>query len=185
MNVTKMVAVAGVLVALAMPVRAEPGPIGNWLMNEPVTLWDWGMMRMEQAANNAASFAASDDGNGGIWVTYDWDNNEIEIGLAVFNVSHTLTHELCNETRRAFIADIVGATPDLIERQEGAVRLGLHLLIGQWFSHHGFQRGSPDEELAEKLARIIFVSAKLIGDGSSIECRERIMTFNAPSKPLG
>ena len=34
--------IAAALIALAMPVRAEPGPIGTWLMEQPVTLWDWG-----------------------------------------------------------------------------------------------------------------------------------------------
>ena len=53
------------LIVLAMPVRAEPGPIGNWLMNEPVTLWDWGMMRMKEAAQEAADHATLNDGGQG------------------------------------------------------------------------------------------------------------------------
>ena len=36
---------AGVLNVLAMPSIAEPGPIGRWLMGEPLSLWDKGCLR--------------------------------------------------------------------------------------------------------------------------------------------
>ena len=32
--------------ALGTPLRAEPGPIGEWLMDQPVSLWDMGMTRI-------------------------------------------------------------------------------------------------------------------------------------------
>ena len=38
--------IAAAVIALAMPMRAEPGPIGTWLMEQPVTLWDWGWPRI-------------------------------------------------------------------------------------------------------------------------------------------
>ena len=59
-----------------------------------------------------------------------------------------------------------------------------HIVIGGWFSHNGFQRTNRDEELEEKLARIIYVKVTLRNADGGIECRERIMTFDAPSKPL-
>ena len=44
-------AAAGIGITLA---RAEPGPIGQWLMDEPVSLWDWGMRNTREAAVLAA-----------------------------------------------------------------------------------------------------------------------------------
>ena len=63
------------------------------------------------------------------------------------------------------------------------------ITIDRWFSHLGFARADRDEGLAEKLARIIFVEVFLnsddhIDDISRITCKERIMTFDAPSRPL-
>ena len=101
----------------------------------------------------------------------------------MFRFPGEVSHETCNETRRAFI----GALSRLyVMSNEQAARKELHGVINRWFSHTGFQNLNHDEELAEKLARIIFVVVSLRGDDySGIECRARIMTFNAPSEPLG
>ena len=53
---------AGVLNVLAMPSIAEPGPIGRWLMGEPLSLWDKGMFEANEAARRAATFVGSHRG---------------------------------------------------------------------------------------------------------------------------
>ena len=58
-----------------------------------------------------------------------------------------------------------------------------HGAIGWWFRHKGFERKSRDEELEEKLARIIFVAVRLKNNDGGITCRDRITAFDAPSKP--
>ncbi len=152
-------------------------------MNEPVTLWDWGMARAEQEAKEAGR-VADELGVGLIWVSYNWDNNEIDFNLHILDVLSPITHELCNRTRRAFIADIAGASDWHLEREGDLVRSILHTTIHQWFSHEGFVRLERDENLAEELTRIMFVGVRLRGSASSIECRARIMEFDAPSKPI-
>ena len=42
--------------ALGTPLRAEPGPIGEWLMDQPVSLWDMGMTRIRQDAQRASGY---------------------------------------------------------------------------------------------------------------------------------
>lgn len=148
--------VATLLASFTSIARAEPGPIGQWLMSQPFTLWDIGMMRVEEAANDAGH-VADDYGKGLIWAHYNWGNNEIEINLHVLDVLIPITHDLCNQLRRSFIADIAGAASFHLERNEKMVRDILHQQIHQWFTHHGFQASHQDDELAEKLARIISV----------------------------
>ena len=86
-----------------------------------------------------------------------------------------------NETRRAFIAALLG-----FHYYTDDWRKWLYESIGRWSSHYSFRRGSRDEELEKKLARIIDVEVYLRknGDNNSFVCRARIMTFDAPSKPL-
>ena len=58
--------------------------------------------------------------------------------------------------------------------------------IDGWFSHYGFVLKNRDEELAEKMSRIIFVKVGLLNKDEykgEFSCRDRIMTFDAPSKP--
>ena len=169
------------LVALAMPSHAEPGPIGQWLMNEPLTLWDRGMMRAQEEADTAGKRIAKKAGAIGLaFASYNWDNNEIEIKFTLIGFQSDVSHENCNKMRRSFIGAFPGI---LIKGNEKLVTQLLTDQISGWFSHVGFQRKIRDEKLGEKLARIIFVRVNLLGKNGSITCRERIMTFDAPSQP--
>ncbi len=174
---------AALAVGLAMPVRAEPGPIGQWLMSEPVTLWDWGMMRMESAAEEAGSLARllAKAGSWDTFVFYSWRDNEIEIVVEVFHLAER-SHVICNRARRHFLFAL--GAGDLTDPPKA--RQGLYQKIGRWFSHEGYGRVGRDDELAEKLSRIIYVNTRLWDDSvaTGIECRARITEFDAPSKPL-
>jgi len=121
--------------------------------------------------------------------SYSWDNNEIDVLVNVFgpDVSRDEAHRSCNNARNMFLATLSG-TYDMTDKE--GIQASLHAKIDHWFSHSGFASLSRDEQLAEKLARIIFVSVRLWppaeGGGyvSMNECRARIMEFDAPSKPL-
>jgi len=174
-------------VILATPLHAEPGPVGRWLMNEPFTLWDHGMENADEAAEEAGNkviknIEVSDVHFAG--ASYDWDNNEIEIYFGVLGFGGGISHDICNRLRRDFLFRITQTRPSYDEEQH---KVFVHSQIDAWFSHSGFQRKSCDEELAEKMARIIFVGVRLWPDSvnsKGIECRARILTLDAPSKPL-
>ena len=192
---------ATVLVSVVSTAQAEPGRIGQWLMNEPVSLWDLGMMRAREEAKRAADAHnhVFDDTrdifsprleffNG--YVGYNWDNNEIEIGVTVVVRHEDTSHEICNQLRRSFIVALsgrpLGRLPfKVIDPELQDLKL-LHMIDG-WFSHYGYRNKDRDEMLAEKLSRIIFVRVDVLDDKDpykNITCRERIMTFDAPSQPL-
>ena len=165
---------------LMTPARAEPGPIGKWLMSEPLTLWDHGIMNIERDAKQAAENIKETDGRWVAWARYNWDNNEIDITLFVVGFNDAITHETCNDTRRSFLASLLNAYG--LYSEEKAAELA-YQAIGWWFSHKGFKSKSRDEKLEEKLARIVFVAVRLRKDNGGITCRDRITTFDAPSKP--
>ena len=85
------------LTALAMPVRAEPGPIGNWLMNEPVSLWDRGMDRASEAARIAADHIYADNVAVSAWSHYEWNDNEITLHMVAWDLKYELGHSQCND----------------------------------------------------------------------------------------
>ena len=175
------------------PAASEPGPVGNWLMNEPLSLWDKGMLEMRQAARSAAK-KLRDKGIGSegmredtVLTHYDWHNNEIEIRLNDPLSKGPLTHQNCNMIRIAFIRQLFAFGFSLEGKALQEAVLGD---IRDWFSHYGYARIGRDKKLAEKLTRIIFVRVQLYrnyrGSGSKgISCRARVMQFdNAPSKPI-
>ena len=176
----RAVGTVALLCCLMTPARAEPGPVGKWLMSEPLTLWDHGMMNMERDAKQAAENIKKADGRWIAWARYSWDNNEIEISLIVLGFNNAISHDTCNDTRRSFIAELISAYGLYSEEKAGELA---HPAIGWWFSHKGFKSNSRDEKLEEKLARIIFVAVRLQNDDGGITCRDRITAFDAPSKP--
>lgn len=163
---------------------AEPGPIGQWLMNEPVTLWDRGMDRAKKAAERAAETIGSEDHGappfGGAW--YEWDNNEIIILFRITEFSGTITHYNCNLMRRAFIAALIwdGHARSSEDYSEEVI----HWMVGYWFSHSGYTSKRRDEKLPEKLTRIVFVNTILRNERSGITCKGRITASDVPSRPL-
>ncbi len=180
-----------VLITLNTSAHAEPGPVGHWLMNQPLTLWDYGMMRARERADDAAKRVAEqlDAQEVGAWTFYNWENNEITVSVTVQNFPEELSHANCNTVRRLFIARMIGIVPawGSATRRGAAIPL-IHHAIGQWFSHDGFVRRDRDEQLSEKLARIVFVGVALISgsdspDSNGLYCRARIVDHDAPSKP--
>lgn len=175
--------------------KAEPNETAKWLMEQPVTLWDRGMDAMRDEARNLYDIEP------GEWLigaevellvagaNYDWEANEIDFGTWFRGVQHDvfIDHEWCNYVRRRVIERVLGITTrsgmdeESIEKwMDVATRI-----IGDWFSHTGFRHPDRDEKLGSKMARIIFVGVEMSGeDGSGIECRDRITSLDAPSKPV-
>ena len=181
--------VPGLIVALAPPSLSEPNSVARSLMRTPVTLWDKGMMEARKAAGGAAERIAGRDrssARGG--ARYDWHTNEIDIYLEVTGYRGDRSHENCNDMRRRFIGQLAGHV-DPPQKPPEAELLGR---IRAWFSHVGYRDRSHDEKLAEKLARMVFVSVILFGEVVenpfdalvySVICRARILRYHAPSQP--
>ena len=184
------------------PLGAEPGPVGQWLMNEPVTLWDRGM----DAINEAVGQAVEDTLYETDFAVYDWDNNEITIAINATVEKDFISHDICNTLRRAAIGAIAGIGWDWDKRDytqsefpsgyggegqppvsEWLVAKRIPQQVSDWFSHSGYFRSDRDRELGEKMARTIFVQFNLKSEkqeNNGISCRDRITSLDSPSKPL-
>lgn len=183
------------------PLGAEPGPVGQWLMNEPVTLWDRGMDAINEAVGQAVEDTLYETDS----AVYDWDNNEITIAINATVEKDFVSHDICNTLRRAAIGAIVGIGWDWDKRDrpksefssgyggEGQPPVSQWLVeqripqqVSDWFSHSGYFRSDRDRNLGEKVARIIFVQFNLSAqqENNGISCRDRITSLEAPSKPM-
>ena len=172
------------LSAFSSPATTEPGPIGRWLMNTPVSLWDKGMFAAAEAAKRAAK-AIEAEGHGAYTshsVRYDWNNNEIIFDFSVLRFSGAIQHKNCNLMRRAFISVLTGGAHAGGSSNKYS-RFLIHRTVGQWFSHYGYQSKDRDKRLAEKLSRIIFVGTVIVNKDAGIVCKDRITVLDAPSRP--
>ena len=172
-------------------VRAEPDPVGKWLMNEPLTLFDWGLYRADRQAELAANWIGEwfDLNYSGASVDYNWDLNEIHITLFATQQTDILIGH-CDLYRKLFIKYLVTPiywTPEEIAGIE-FTSSDIYERLDEWFSHDGFKQLSRPEDLGEKLARIVWVGVDIISNFDStskiekINCKERITVFEAPYK---
>ncbi len=168
-------------------VRADPGPIGNWLMNEPLSLFDWGMYKVSKDTEYASDRLKNEHSLALAigWTHYDWDNNEILIIMHLSSEGlYHATHDNCNFFRQRLLESLTfyikdPKTDPKVDYSEFAT-----IAVGSWFSHNGFESGNRPEDLGKKLARIVWVEVNYtdVGEGS-ISCKARITEWDAPSLP--
>ncbi len=188
-----------ILIIVAPVVRSEPGPIGQWLMNEPLTLFDWGIYRINKEIQKTVNVVNRDFFKydlekspndspvyGGVY--YDWDNNEINIYLRIRDdkSKHSVyvpTHDNCVFVREWLLYRLTPTPSNAFETDLDNDKFWIHFRVNNWFSNYGFSSKDRPENLGEKLARIIWVEVNLSDGKNSISCRERITELDAHSKP--
>ena len=74
-----LAALAGLVVSGGA--KADPGPVVGWLMKEPASLFDLGMLRLQNRVTSTKDFVLKGMSGGGLppVVIYSFDKNRIEI----------------------------------------------------------------------------------------------------------
>lgn len=155
-----------------LSLRAEPGPVIGWLMNEPVSLLDIGLYRLEKDVQSLRQGIEAGVSNGArivIGVHYSWDKNRIYVLFAHIE-----------ELKRDDCEYIIGITRLLarVNPTNGTPLVGDSSNFSSFFSHFGYSKKSQPKEYRKKLDHIfeIVVNAKnikcmapLLGSGFSVE----------------
>ncbi len=130
--------------------RAEPGPVGKWLMNEPASLWDVGMYRLEEyvhgwkGAHPLASYISR--------IRYDWDQNRIIIDI--FVRKEDFEKEKCASIIKE-VRDSGGVGEDGKPFTPCGYSYYSHL-----FSHLGFKNKDQPENYRQRLDKIFRIKVQ-------------------------
>lgn len=147
------------------PAKADPGPIVNWLMNEPVSLFDLGMLRLKKDAEEAVKNLFGAQYTGLVseqylsFVQYDYAKNRIQIGFDARR-SRKLKFEkaACKKhlgVARFSMGTVVEGKVVFRDASDAALN----------FTHVGYSVESQPKDLAKKLDDIITV--EIFMDGGS------------------
>lgn len=150
------------LVALATlfhgwPAYADPSPEIRHLMDEPVSMLDWGIQSLRDWVESDVREKAPGLGlRGGDLVVagiYNWKSNQIEITVTALYGKHPSPKDSCRS--------IVAAVRKSLVVESGDKR------IYPWtslFQHGGYESGKDvDAAIAEKLPGIVKISALVFG----------------------
>jgi hypothetical protein len=133
--------------------KADPGPVVQWLMNEPASLFDLGMYRLEKDTERKKIpiFGTSSDIMH--YASYDWNKNRIKVGYVAYVIPFTKI--LCKKylnSARSTLGFVLGG-----EAVAGAS------ISAKFFQHNGYHKKSQPNKHMNKLDQIITVTVALKG----------------------
>jgi len=151
---------------------SDPSPEIRWLQNEPVTLFDLGMIRAEKDLKTIADhikhlsirFTRQNknalNGNGFIIsnALYIFENNSLKLQFTFFNTQkNPLTVEFCKKGIETIQDTILRDYKDTYGKKKSA-----ELIIRDWFSHSGFQGVSRPKNLEQRVSSLTTISLDII-----------------------
>lgn len=158
--------------------RAEPTPLVNKLMNEPVSLFTLGLYRLgldaaEQAPKAGFSLGAVD---------YDWDSNEIRIqAFTLFNsplVKQCTSDQACEKALREALTTYannfaIGPTSN---------GTWMEFVTGKFtqlgYTPKKFHDGKALDAAVDDLARIVKISGTIRTAQRTYECRRELKSVD-------
>jgi hypothetical protein len=139
--------------------RAEPGPVGRWLMTEPASLWELGMSRLQSLLLTGLP---GDHPLARLWrnAYYSWDENRIYVTVA--------SDERYEEARCSYF---VGELRSLANVKDGKPLNGESSLFANQFAR-GFSTHDEPEDYTERLDEIMVLRVDM--DGGA--CHGRLLS---------
>ena len=168
--------VAAALLTTPNDASSDPDSVISWLIDEPLTMWDWGLIRLEQRAQAAADEIAG-DGPTRYRATADYyfAYSELLITIKSLNYPGPYTPEDCDDIRRQVLQLMVVADPS---------KENYHVfpsgMIDLMFSHPGgFYKEDRPDDIGHRLAEVTYVTVALSNfieteELDGIECAEKI-----------
>jgi hypothetical protein len=137
--------------------QGEPSKSVRYLMSEPMTLFEWGIYRLDSALN-ALTFSGLNSANKNVVsVDYAWSKNQLKLDLTVYpraiSLQQTAAKEICGSIVKQ-VKSHFGVEPgfEVLRSVEG---------IGTFFSHQYFiktdARKTLDEDLEAATSLIVRV----------------------------
>lgn len=165
------------LVLVSSPAWAEPSAEVKWLMNDPVTIFDLGMKRADEALHKAVDdliaghdeiLETSSSRFASAQYAYGQNSIELTVGAVLAAGAKAPTAEGCQKLvndlqDRLLIAESVTdqrrdglakGPPRTSEEKAGS-------LVARWFSHQGFERTNRPAGIDDKIASLIQINAQV------------------------
>jgi hypothetical protein len=165
------------LVVISSYARAERSVDVKWLMDDPVTIFDLGMKRADDALHEAVNdmIAAHDDilaGSSSHFASarYAYGQNSIELTVGAFLSQGAVapTAERCQKLvndlqDRLLIAEAVTdqRRQQLAQEPPRTSEAKAASLVARWFSHQGFERTDRPAGLDNRIASLMQINAEV------------------------
>jgi hypothetical protein len=138
-------------------VQADPSPSVRYLMSEPVSLFEWGIFRLEARAERFA-FDGLDIRKQFARVQYDWSSNQLRVQLTVYpryqSLQGTTARHVCDSLVRQE-KSLLGVTPGFEQMREIDG-------VGTFFRHQHFDKADVPKTLDADLEAITILEVDVM-----------------------
>ncbi len=130
-------------------VQADPSPSVRYLMGESVSMFEWGIFRLEARADRF-SWDGLDIKNQFAHVDYDWAKNQLQVKVVVYpryqSLQKTPARQVCGSLVKQ-MKSLFGVAPgfEVVREIDG---------IGSFFRHKNFDRADVPKTLGADLEAI-------------------------------
>jgi hypothetical protein len=142
------------------PARAEPDSAVNYLMNESVSMFEWGNYMLAELLNDSILPVFGWKGASG-HVKYDWGANRLKLEVTDY------TRFATSQEARKHVEEQLKQIRQELTRDDFA-------LLGEVYTHDGFKPTSEPEGLGTKLGQIMELSFTAFANASTIRCQGRL-----------
>jgi len=151
-----VVAIALVISLVPYPgqLRAEPDPLVSWLMNEPATLFDIGMLRLNETLD---LIKPTFRGDLIASASYSWEQNRIRIGAsAVLEKGRSDFKSVCKKVIK-LIRRYGGGLPEF-DPSYGNYPSN----YSEFFKHFDYERKNAPDKYRQKLDQIFQIEVEVV-----------------------
>jgi hypothetical protein len=137
--------------------HADPSPSVRYLMGESVSLFEWGIFRLEARAQRFA-FSDLDIKNQFARVEYDWPKNQLRVKLVVYphyqSLQKTTARQVCGSLIQQ-MKSLLGVAPgfEFLRDIDG---------IGTFFRHQHFEKSDAPKTLGADLEAITSLEVEVM-----------------------
>lgn len=141
----------------ASTVQADPSPSVRYLMDEPISLFEWGIFRLQARAERFA-WDHLDVKSQYARIEYDWTKNQLQVEMTVYPRSQSLQRTTAREVCGSLIHQMkmhLGVAPGTEELREING-------IGTFFRHQQFEKAGVPKTLDANLEAITTLEVDLM-----------------------
>lgn len=137
--------------------NADPTRIPRWLMNEPISMFDWGILQTEQRLSSLNMYSNFTNRFISGSVSYDWDADRLRLEVSFWGSG---TESECIENLKIAKANFVGYSTKFSNNNR-TLTSAAPLTFAGLFGHPGFKNGAQPKDLGEQLANISTLEATI------------------------
>ncbi len=160
-------------------VRAEPGPVVNWLMNEPASVFDIGMLRLEigirwwYERQEITKISKRRPGGIAFWPSYSFLDNRITM------FARRIGEDMDTSERKSVCRELIDfmSREALVDPKTGQLFGGSKASsFSQYFQHSDYVNTSEPSNLQPRLDRIFVLKAFVVSEPQQTICRRALMS---------